>query len=139
MTNTESEPFEVDEPSNWARLSDLDVTPKGWIRIEQINRGDELIVQADLPGVDPDRDVEVSVADDVLHLTATRRPPPAPGGGEVVRSEFCYGPLRRDLALPPGVDVSSVAADYRAGVLEVRLRLGHEPDVATRHVAIGRG
>ena len=35
---------------------------KGWMRVEEYRDGDDVVVRAELPGIDPDQDVEVSVA-----------------------------------------------------------------------------
>ena len=37
------------------------------------------------------------------------------------RSEFRYGSFSRSIALPPGVTEDEVAAEYRDGILEVRI------------------
>src|SRR6266508_3968921 len=43
------------------------------IRIEQAVHDDALVVRAELPGIDPDKDVEISVSDGYLHLRAELR------------------------------------------------------------------
>ena len=43
------------------------------LHVEQAVTGDSMIVRAEMPGIDPDRDVEITVADGVLHIRAERR------------------------------------------------------------------
>jgi HSP20 family protein len=73
-------------------------------------------VLVDLPGVDPDA-VTVEVEDGVLTIAGER--PQLEGG--VFRLERPYGRFRRSLRLPEGCDVDQVVADFRNGVLELRV------------------
>jgi HSP20 family protein len=93
------------------------------LRIEEFMDGQTLVVRAELPGMDPDKDVEITVADGVLTIAAERREESTEGeAGKVgYRSEFRYGSFRRSVALPAGVTVEEIKASYDKGVLEVRV------------------
>jgi HSP20 family molecular chaperone IbpA len=85
------------------------------MRIEDGVEDGRYIVRAELPGVDPDRDIDVTVDNGVLTIRAERREEQQ----GTRRSEFRYGALMRSLTLPAGVDEKDVRAGYDKGVLEV--------------------
>lgn len=92
------------------------------IPIEEFVDGNTLIVRAEIPGIDPDRDVEINVSDNMLHIRAERQQ-----ATEVVeeqglaRQEFEYGSFSRAVALPAGTKEDDIEARYRDGILEVRV------------------
>jgi HSP20 family protein len=121
MTLTRWEPFTLDLPDRWKKLLDLGVDADSWMRIEEIHEDDILVIRAELPGVDPDKDVEVSISDGVLHIEGRREETKEDKDARSFRSEFRYGTFSRDLALPKGVEGKQVQAAYRDGILEVRV------------------
>ena len=94
---------------------------KGWMRVEEYRDGDDVVVRAELPGIDPDQDVEVSVADGILHIEAHREEQSEQKEKDGYRSEFRYGSFSRSFVLPANTDEENVSASYNDGVLEVRL------------------
>ncbi|MFH5824024.1 Hsp20/alpha crystallin family protein [Georgenia sp. AZ-5] len=107
------------------------------IRVEEVREGDQLVVRAELPGVDPEKDVEVTVDEGVLTISAEKRERAEEKGAEGYRSEFRYGHFERHVRLPRGTSPDVISASYRDGVLEVRLPAGEPP--ATRRIEIQRG
>jgi HSP20 family protein len=91
------------------------------MRVEEYVEGDECIIRAELPGIDPDKDVEITIADGVMHLAATREERTEEKKPDSYRSEFRYGRLTRDLRLPEGATEADVKATYVDGILEVRV------------------
>jgi HSP20 family molecular chaperone IbpA len=89
------------------------------IRMEDHLSNDEYEVRAELPGVDPAKDVEVTVDGDVLNIHAERREHQKAGG----RSEFRYGRLERSVRLPRNADAEHITAGYVDGVLSVKVPL----------------
>jgi HSP20 family molecular chaperone IbpA len=88
------------------------------LRIEDyIEESGQYVLRAELPGIDPAKDVTVSVADGVLTVKAVRRDETK----EEHRSEFRYGEFVRTIALPPGADEDDIAATYADGILELRI------------------
>src|SRR5690606_11531620 len=61
--------FPLREPFGfaWDRLGD------GLIRVDEYRDGDTWVIRAELPGIDPDADLEITVADSVLRIDAERR------------------------------------------------------------------
>lgn len=92
-------------------------------RVEEVREGDTLIVRAELPGVDPAKDIAVEVVEGALVVSADRTERHEERGEHLHRSEFRYGSLTRSVPLPKGVDPKSISAVYVDGVLEVRLTL----------------
>jgi HSP20 family protein len=92
--------------------------------------------RAELPGVDPAKDVEVTAEDGYLRVVVTRKEESKEPG----RSEFRYGTFHRTVALPPGAREDTIAATYVEGILEITMKIG-EPKPIGKHIpiAIGNG
>lgn len=121
------------------RLLEGDVETS-WPRVEEYRDGDTVVIRAELPGIDPEQDVELTVADDVLHLRAERRERTEHKDKGGYRSEFRYGSFSRALPLPAGCRDEDISAAYRDGVLEVRVPVaGHVEPPATRKIQVTRG
>lgn len=91
------------------------------IRVEERRDKDAVVVRAELPGIDPEKDVEVTVSDGMLHIEAERREVEEKEKGGYTRRELRYGAFSRTLPLPAGVDESDVTATYKDGILEIRI------------------
>ena len=105
-----------------------------------MTRGEDMVVRAELPGV-AEKDIDVSITDDVLTVTGRREQEmeSREEGGYVVRESF-RGSFERSLALPPGIDPSTIVASYADGVLEIvvpKAAAIHEK--RTRHIALTTG
>ncbi|HEY6792660.1 MAG TPA: Hsp20/alpha crystallin family protein, partial [Trebonia sp.] len=75
----------------------------------------------DLPGIDPDKDVEVTVSDGMLRIDAERRVEEKREEKGYLHQEVNYGSLSRSLPLPVGITGADISATYRNGVLEIRV------------------
>jgi len=84
-------------------------------RLEESIRDDRYVIRAELPGLDPENDIEVTVDGRTLTIRAERRQ----RDNGPYRSEFRYGSLARAVRLPARVDPADVTARYDKGVLEV--------------------
>jgi len=124
-------------PDLFRRFFDTD-WDAGWLRVEEFRDGDDLVVRAELPGIDPDKDVEVSLSEGMLMIRAQREEQSEAREKEGYRSEFRYGSFSRTVALPPGTDESSVTARYTDGVLEVRVPVGTVPKEEVTRVPVTR-
>ena len=90
------------------------------IRVEEMVEGNTVVVRAELPGIDPDKDVDVTVSQGALVIKAQREEKKEQKEKDTYRSEFRYGSFVRRIPLPEGVQESDVTASYKDGVLEVR-------------------
>ena len=84
-------------------------------RLEEAMRDDRYVIRAELPGLDPENDIEVTVEGRILTIRAERRQQ----DNGPCRSEFRYGSLARAVTLPARVEAADVSARYDRGVLEV--------------------
>jgi HSP20 family protein len=105
-----------DVPTVWKDLFD-----DSEMKVEEFRDGDTLVVRAEMPGIDPDKDVEIIVADRMLHLRAERRSETKTEDKKGYRSEFRYGSFSRAVRLPAGAGEDDVKASYDDGILEVRI------------------
>ncbi len=99
------------------------------IRVEEFPRDDRYVIRFDLPGIDPAKDLDVSVEGQVLTVHAERRPDPA-----ACHSQFVYGSFCGHVTLPAGTDDRDITATYSCGVLEVSV--GHAARPAARKITI---
>lgn len=101
------------------------------IRIEDEMYDDVYQIRAEVPGVDPEEDIEVTVRDGRVTITAQR----SRTGEHSGRSEFAYGSFSRSVALPDGADEDDVNAVYDRGILTVSVPLSDEHR-AERHIEV---
>lgn len=102
------------------------------IHLEEFVDNGTCVIRAELPGIHPDKDVEITVADGVLQLHAHREERKEDKRPDGYRSEFHYGSFRRTVGLPKGVKEEDVKATYKDGILEVRVPLGELTPAPTR-------
>jgi HSP20 family protein len=106
------------------------------IRLEEYQKDDRYVVRAELPGIDPAKDVDITAANGYLRIVLVRLEETKEQG----RTEFRYGTFHRTIALPPGTREESIAASYTDGILEITMKIG-EPKEDGKHIpiAIGNG
>lgn len=101
------------------------------IRIEDHLDGDQYEIRAELPGIDPARDLRVTYAGGELRLDVVRKETQTDKG----RSEFHYGSFFRVIPLPPGIKEETMAARYVDGILEITATVG-EPESPVKEIPI---
>ena len=101
------------------------------IRIEEKIEDDRYVMRAELPGIDPVKDVQLSVVHGELRLQVERKETKVEKG----HSEFHYGTLFRAVMLPAGVKADTLTATYADGILEVTALIG-EPDPEAKTIPI---
>ncbi len=87
--------------------------------VEIFRDGDDLVVQADLPGIDPDKDIDLTIEGNILHLRGQRSFDREVSDEHRYMLERAYGEFRRDLTLPEGIDADKMKATYDDGVLTI--------------------
>ncbi|WP_281260901.1 MULTISPECIES: Hsp20/alpha crystallin family protein [Nocardia] len=80
--------------------------------------GDEFVVEFDLPGVDPDS-LDVDIERNVVTVRASR--PELDAGRSTIAAERVRGVFRRQVMLGDSLDTDHIRADYRDGVLRMRI------------------
>ena len=89
-------------------------------QVEILERGNNFVVRADLPGLSREN-VDVELDDDALIIRGERQSDVEEEDQGFYRSERSYGSFYRAIPLPEGIDASACNATFRDGVLEVTL------------------
>lgn len=82
------------------------------------HKGD-LIVRLELPGINPEKDVSVTLVDGELVVKGERKQEKELAEKTFYRSETVYGKFARYFAVPQTLDEKSIQAEYKNGILEV--------------------
>ena len=106
--------------------------------VEVFQRGDELVVRADLPGLDKD-DVDVEISDDAVTIRGDRKQEHEEEREGYYRSERSYGSFYRMIPLPEGAIADSATANFNNGVLEITVQVPPAEVRRGRKLHIGEG
>lgn len=102
--------------------------------MDAYRRGDELHVELDLPGVDPDS-IDLTVDQSQLTIRAERRFE-LQEGDEMAVAERPQGTFSRQLLLSEALDIDNLRADYVDGVLQLTIPVAER--AKPRKIEIGR-
>ena len=97
---------------------------------------DEVVYAFDLPGIREDK-IAVDFEDGHLTVSGERERTQEVSEDRLYRYERRFGSFSRTIALPQGVTEDSINADYKDGVLEVRVTKPEQPK--PRRIQIGSG
>jgi HSP20 family protein len=112
----------------------------GILRVDEYREDGALVVRAEVPGIDPDKDLEVTASEGVLHIAVERHEEEAPEGRRYLRHELVQRHrLERDLALPEGAQGSELKATYDNGVLDVRMPLPAKASPEVTRIPVTKG
>jgi HSP20 family protein len=101
------------------------------LRVEDVMKEGRYELRAELPGIDPGKDVDVTVRDGQLTIKAERAKESRSNG----RSEFLYGSFSRSVSLPAGADEDDITATYEKGILTVSVPIP-ETEPSEKHVPV---
>jgi HSP20 family protein len=119
-------------------LRDEDVARRGsWVPAVDIYEtdGHDLIIKAELPDMTRE-DIEVTVENNTLTLKGERKMPAEVKEEQFRRVERAYGAFSRSFTLPNTVDAGKVSAEYKHGVLSVKLPFREEAKPRTINVEV---
>ncbi len=112
----------LDRFQNGLPIWDGSREPHTWaIPVDVVREGDEIVVHATLPGVDPD-EIEVSIEENLLTIKGSTKGSEEAGGTNEVDylvKERRTGSFRRTLRLPKTADADKARPHYDNGVLTV--------------------
>ena len=91
-------------------------TPK----VDVVDRDNDIVVRAELPGVDK-KDVDISTTENTVTIKGSTRTEAKEEKGDYYRSEIATGSFSRTVALPGNVDSTKAKASFKDGVLELTL------------------
>lgn len=100
--------------------------PEELIRVDEYLDDGTLVIKAEIPGIDPDQDLAITVTEGMLDLRAERKVTEDTEDQGYTRHEMRYGVFSRRLPLPEGVDASAVTAAYKDGILTVKVPVPQE-------------
>ncbi len=83
-------------------------------------QGDKVVLMAEIPGVKPEQ-LDLTVLGDSVTLKGERREEDLPDGERFYRRERPVGAFTRTVTLPEAINPDSVQAQYKDGVLKVRM------------------
>ncbi|HEY8702302.1 MAG TPA: Hsp20/alpha crystallin family protein [Arthrobacter sp.] len=109
-----------------------------WLRVEEYRDAGTLVVKAEVPGIDPDKDVDITLAGGELHIDVRHEEKSEHKDKRGYRSEFRYGTFSRTVSLPAAVDEKDIRATYKDGILEVRIPEPEESPAGSRKIPINR-
>lgn len=89
-------------------------------KVDVIERDNEILVRAELPGVDK-KDVDISTTENTVTIKGSTRKEEKEEKGDFYRCEISTGAFSRTLALPGNVDSTKAKAEFKDGVLELTL------------------
>jgi len=107
-----------------------------WPAVEVVQRNNELVVKADLPGLRKD-DIKVDVTDDAITISGERQTESQQDEGGVYRSERRYGSFSRTIPLPEGAITDQAKARFKDGVLEITVPAPPDQVTRGRRIEIG--
>jgi HSP20 family molecular chaperone IbpA len=117
---------------SWASLRPSDVNV---MRLEDELKDGSYEVRAELPGIDPAADVDVTVRDGRLTIKAERSEKKESNG----RSEFAYGSFVRSVTLPQGADEDAIKASYDKGILTVSVPVAADAKPTEKRIEVESG
>lgn len=88
--------------------------------VDVIDRADEIVVRAEIPGVEK-KDLDVSVTDKTVSIKGSTTYEAKEEKGDYYRCEIARGAFTRTVALPGEVESGKAKAIYKDGVLELTL------------------
>lgn len=96
----------------------------------------DLVVTVELPGVDPEKDVDIVVEDDILIIKGEKSDEREVNEEDHFLRERRYGHFERRIFLPDGVDPEQITAAYDQGVLTVRVPIPAEAEATSRRIPV---
>jgi HSP20 family protein len=102
-------------------------------RIDLIDREKEILVRAEVPGVDK-KDLTVDLSGGLLTIRGERRHEEKTEEGELYRAEISRGTFSRTMRLPEDVDFEKSKASFKDGILEIHLPKTHVTE--RRHIKV---
>lgn len=109
------------------------------MRVDQFMEDDTLVVRLEIAGIDPDKDVEISIDEGMLRIEAERREEETTKERGYVRKEMQYGSFYREFPLPAGTKSDDIKASYKDGILEVRVPTPKAEHHDAKKVSISKG
>lgn len=89
-------------------------------RVDVIDRDEEVLVRAEVPGVDK-KDLEISVSENTVTINGKTNREVKEEKGNYYRCEVTHGAFSRTVVLPGNVDADKAKTSFKDGILELTL------------------
>jgi HSP20 family protein len=116
-----------------------DVPGEELIRVDEYREGDTQVIRAEIPGIDPEKDVELTVENGMLRISAQRRVEEETEDKGYTRHELRYGSMTRTLPLADGASEADIQATYKDGILEIRVPVPQAAAAEPTKIPVSRG
>ncbi|MBX9421608.1 Hsp20/alpha crystallin family protein [Streptomyces lateritius] len=101
----------------------------------EVTSGDGVyVLRAELPGMDPDDDIGITVDDNLITVSAEH----SESEEDKEHSEFRYGSFRRTVRLPVTIPADDVKASYADGILTIRIPMPDQETTSVRTIPVKR-
>lgn len=110
-----------------------------WLRVEEYRDGGSMVVKAEVPGINPEKDVDITLSGDELQILVRHEEKSEHKDKRGYRSEFRDGTFSRTVKLPTAVSEQDINASYTDGVLEVRIPVPEQSEKQSRKIPVSRG
>ena len=104
-------------------------------RINVAETDQEIEVTAEMPGVE-EKEIDVSLTDDMLTIKAEKKSETEKTEKDYKLMERSYGSYERTMRLPCAVETKKVSADFKNGVLTIKLPKSPEVKAKTQKIAV---
>ena len=105
----------------WPNWGDFGPAFKGRMpKVDVIDRESEIVIHAELPGVNKDN-LDVSMTENTVSIRATTKHEEKEEKGEYFRREMSRGVFQRTIPLPVNVDAENAKASFKDGIMELTL------------------
>ncbi|RKX27019.1 MAG: Hsp20/alpha crystallin family protein [Candidatus Zixiibacteriota bacterium] len=89
-------------------------------RVNVIDDDDHFVFEFEIPGVEK-KDIGVTITNNILSVSGERQSRKKSDKDRYIREELLTGSFERQFTLPDSVKSDSIKAEYKNGILEVRL------------------
>jgi HSP20 family protein len=117
-------PFSLLGPTWWPRLrfpEIEEISPS----VDIFEEGDDVVVKAELPGMKKE-DIEVKLTDNTITISGEKKKEEKVEKKDYYRLERSYGSFCRAFSLPAEVQTDKAKAQFKDGILEVRIPKSEE-------------
>lgn len=107
--------------TGWPSLPEMGGVFEGEMpKVDVIDRDDEVVIRAEMPGVDK-KNLDISVTDNSVSISGSTSHEEKEEKGDYYRSEISRGSFSRVVALPSDVDSDKARSSFKDGVLELKI------------------
>lgn len=104
----------------WPNFPEMELPDVKVPSIDVVDRENDVVVKAEVPGVDK-KDLDISVGEDSVTIKGETRKETKEEKGDYYRREISSGSFSRTVALPATVDGAKAKANFQDGMLELTI------------------